>query len=187
MLKTFVMDPLENRIKDLQDALQQVEQPDRLAIWAGVSPSPPVKATWVRRLPWRSAAAALALLLAGTSLGYWWNETRHRRLEAARFAELPPEWQAKVQVYQVLVGRQEAALKVNSPRGATAADERRELEVLDSLQAAFLADFETLPKDQRTAERFLRYYEQKNRILELILKEIQIRNHEAEKQAQLHI
>lgn len=178
------MDPIERRIKDLQNELEQVEQPDRLAIWNGITSAKPVKTGWMQPLPTRwIAAAAIALLLTGIGLGYWWNENRRHRPDTAVLADLPPQWQAKVREYQILVGRREQAVHVNAPRGAVLADELRELQLLDSLQQVFLADFESMPKDDRTAARCLHYYEQKIRILELILKEIQIRKHEAEKHA----
>ena len=178
MTKTSDMDPLEKRIKELQDELQQVEQPDRLHIWNGVTRIPPAKKT----LPWAWAAAAILLLAVGACLGYWWSQSQRPQIKAADFADLPPEWQAKIRECQTQVSHHEKTLRVNRPSGATAADELRELQLLDSLQQRFLADFETLPKDDyRTAERYLHYYEQKIRILELILKEVQIRKHEEER------
>ncbi len=178
------MDPLEKRIKELQDELQQVEQPDRLHIWNGVTRIPLAKKT----LPWAWTAAIIVLLAVGACLGYWWSQSRTPRIKAADFADLPPEWQAKIRAYQAEVSHQEKVLRVNRPSGSTAADELQELHLLDSLQQTFLADFETLPKDDyRTAERYLHYYEQKIRILELILKEVQIRKHEEERHAQQQI
>lgn len=181
------MDPLEKRIKELHDELQQVEQPDRLAIWNGIGRRPPLQAQTSRRPAWIWSAAAAVLLLIGAGAGFWWSESRHRHAEIAGINELPPEWQAKVQEYQLLVGRREKSLRQSSPDAFMASDEFRELQVLDSLQQTFLADFEALPKDQRTAERYLHYYEQKMRILELIIKEIEIRKHEEQKRIQRQI
>lgn len=178
------MDPLEKRIKDLQDELQQVERPDRLHIWNGVTRRPPTQSRW----PWAWAAAAILLLALGAGLGYWWSQAHRPQVKAADFADLPPEWQAKIRAYQTQIDHQEKTLQVNRPGGVAAADELRELHLLDSLQQTFLADFEALPKDDyRTAERCLHYYEQKIRILELILKEVQIRKHEEERHAPLQI
>ena len=178
------MDPLEQRIKALQDDLQQVEQPDQLAIWNRIATTRPVKS---RRLPPRHWMAAAALVLVGACLGYWWHAVQSRPDNTASLADMPPEWQARVQEYQVLIGRKEQALQLNRPRGSTASDEFQELQLLDSLHRAFMADFAALPKDQRTEERLLHYYEQKIRILELILKATQIRQHEEERHAQRQI
>lgn len=181
------MDPLEKRIKELHDELQQVEQPDRLAIWNGIVRTPPVEKRPEYRSPWRWAAAAAVLLLIGAGFGYWWSETRHRNTETAGLAYLPPEWQVKVREYQTLVGLREKALQLNRPDAFVASDEFRELQVLDSLQQTFLADFAAMPKDQRSAARYLHYYEQKMRIIELIIKEIEIHKHEEEKRVQQQI
>ncbi len=171
----------------MHDELQQVEQPDRLAIWNGIARTPPVAKRPEYRSPWRWAAAATVLLLIGAGFGFWWSETRHRNIEAAGLADLPPEWQVKVREYQTLVGRREKVLQTNRPDAFVASTEFRELQVLDSLQQTFLADFAAMPKDQRTAARYLHYYEQKMRIIELIIKEIEKSKHEEEKRLQQQI
>lgn len=171
----------------MHEELQQVEQPDRLAIWNGVVRTPPVAKRPEYRRPWRWAAAATVLLLIGAGFGYWWSENRHHNIETAGLTDLPPEWQVKVREYQTLVGRREKFLQTNRPDAFVASAEFRELQVLDSLQQTFLADFAAMPKDQRTAARYLHYYEQKMRIIELIIKEIEIHKHEEEKRTQQQI
>lgn len=181
------MDSIEKRIKELHDELQQVEQPDRLSIWNGIVRIPPVEKRPEFRSLWRWAAAATVLLLIGAGFGYWWSENRHRNTETAGVADLPLEWQVKVREYQTLVGYREKALQRSRPGPFVASEEFRELQVLDSLQQTFLADFAAMPKDQRTAARYLHYYEQKMRIIELIIKEIEKHKHEEEKRIQQQI
>lgn len=172
------MDPLEKRIRNLQPDLQQVEQPDRALIWQGValpprSPKKPSRWVWV--------AAAGLLLLLGIGLGYWWSKNPAQPIEDVKYADLQPELAAEVQQYQQLVINREQAVHINAPKGALAMDEFRELYLLDSLHQEFLKDFPSMPKDDKSAQRYLHYYEQKIRILELILKETQIKKHEKER------
>ena len=172
------MDPLENSIKALEEAMQSVEQPDKLAIWKGISRHEAVPKKPLFRISARWAAAA-ALLLLWVCTYYGWQNTRQQRMEAAAMAQLPMEWQLKAQEYQLLVKRYEQKVPLDSQNTEAIADEVQVLREVDDLQASFLADFETLPKDHRTAARYVRYYEQKVRILELICKKIEIHKHEA--------
>lgn len=158
--------------------MQSVEQPDKLAIWKGISrPEAVPKKPFLRISAGWAAAAALLLLWVCTC--YWWQSTRQQRMEAAAMAQLPVEWQLKAQEYQLLVKRYEQKVPLDGRDTTAIADEVRVLREVDGLQASFLADFEALPKDHRTAARYVRYYEQKVRILELICKKIEIHKHEA--------
>ena len=181
------MDNLKKRLETLREELQQVEQPDKLAIWTGIASSLPVKPEKGFRLTRNWLLAAILLLSIGIGLGYWWRKNLSEASPNRGFAELPPVYENQLNQYQELVRQKEASLYVNSPNRASLAREFGELQLLDSLQQAFLSDFEALPKDYRTAQRYLHYYEQKIRILELIIKEIQIKNNEKEKNLQWQI
>lgn len=174
------MDPLENRIRALQEAMESVEQPDKPAIWQGIA-RPEMRApniSFKARFRW---AAAAAVLLLGACTLFWWQSTRQQRLEAATLAQLPAEWQFKARECQLLVKHYEQKAQLHRRDTTAIADEIRVLREVNDLQASFLADFETLPKDQRTASRYLRYYEQRIRIMELIFKKIEIQKYEEER------
>ncbi len=177
------MDPLEQRFKALQEELQGVEQPDQAAIWNKIRQKREKQRGVLIRLSWRRAAA-VALILASVGFGYWWGRRGAPPSEASLIAELPSEWRHRVHSSRAVALRREADLRQNRPPNALAADEFRELHLLDSLHRDFMADLQSLPKDQRTAELFLQYYEQKIRILELISKEIQLYHYEEEKRTQ---
>ncbi len=181
------MDPLEKRIDQLQDALQAVEQPDREAIWKGILLTPTVKNQPFYRQQWKWMVVTGLLILGSSYLGYWYSETKKSPQKEIDLADLPLEYQIKVRQYQTLVGQKEAILHINRPAGSVAAEELQELQLLDSIQQVFLADFKALPKNERTIQRCLIYYEQKIRILELALKEIQIHKHEKERNTSLQI
>lgn len=174
------MDPLENSIKALQEAMQSVEQPDKPAIWQGISRPDARAKNGAFKVYFRWAAAAAVLLLGACTL-FWWENTRTQRLEAATLAQLPAEWQFKTRECQLLVKHYEQKAQLHRRDTTAIADEIRVLQEVSDLQASFLADFETLPKDHRTAARYLRYYEQKIRIMELIFKKIEIHQYEEER------
>lgn len=178
------MDPLEKRISALQDALQKVEQPDRQAIWNSISRPVVVKKHWIKQRWWIWVALAAVFLIIGARLGYWWSQTASAPPEDLALEALSPELQAEVHQYERLVSTKEQVLRVNLPKGAALTADLDELELLDSLHAQFLSDFPALPKDERSAQRYLHYYEQKIRILELLLKEIQLQKNEQERNAQ---
>lgn len=180
------MDALEKRIKALQESLQTVETPDTQAIWAGIKTLPEPPKPWWRK-PWWWIIGAVALLGAGAGLGIWWNESQHQETEPAVMATLPEAWRLKAVEYQKLVSNQENHLRSLLPEHSEFQIETSELELLDSMQRDFMADFQTLPKDEKTASRYLHYYEQKIRILELIIKEIQLRKNETEKRPSIDI
>lgn len=174
------MDPLENRIKTLEEAMQSVEQPDKLAIWKGISRHEAAPKRSLFRISARWAAAA-AVFLLGVCTYYRWQNTRQQCMEAAAIAQLPMEWQLKAKEYQLLVKQYEQKVPLNSQNTEAIADEIQVLQEVNDLQASFLADFETLPKDHRTGARYVRYYEQRIRILELIVKKFEIHKHEEER------
>lgn len=178
------MDPLEKRFAALQEQFEQVEQPDRQAIWARIQHPAPLKAT---RPVWQRLLAACILLLVGVGIGWWWQQSASATREAAFLASLPPKAQAQIQQYQTLVRHKEMALQTYSAGGAAVPGDLTELQALDSLQQVFWDDVQALPKDEHTAQLYLRYYEQKIRILELVLKEIQIHEHEKERTAKWQI
>lgn len=181
------MDALEKRIKALQEPLEAVETPDAQAIWAGIRTLPEQPRPWWRK-PWWWVVGAVALLGSGVGLGVWWNESQHQQPAPAAMAEaLPEAWRSKAAAYQQLVSHQENHLRSLLPEQTEFQIETSELELLDSLQRSFMADFQTLPKDEKTAARYLHYYEQKIRILELIIKEIQLRKNETEKHPSIDI
>lgn len=162
--------------------MQSVEQPDKLAIWKGVSRREVAPKKPLFRMGARWAAAA-AMLLLWVCAYYGWQNTRQQRMEAAAMAQLPVEWQLKAQEYQLLVKRYEQKMPLNGQNTEAIADEVQVLREVDDLQASFLDDFATLPKDHRTAARYVRYYEQRIRILELIFKKLEIHKHEEERNA----
>ncbi|MEO0008513.1 MAG: hypothetical protein RJA20_2709 [Bacteroidota bacterium] len=120
-------------------------------------------------------------------LGYWWNESNHRPSENIQIAELPEPWKNKVLEYQKLASEREHTVRTLLTSSAQLPFETGELEELDRFQQEFMADFQALPKDEKTAARYLHYYEQKIRILELIIKQIQLRKNETEKRPYLEI
>ncbi|MBL7807708.1 MAG: hypothetical protein JNN28_07840 [Saprospiraceae bacterium] len=180
------MDTLEKRIKALQESMDEVEMPDTQAIWAGVVTLPEKKAPWWRK-PFWWIAFGLVLLGAGVSLGYWWSESKHLPAEQIPIAELPEPWRNKALEYQKQVSEQETQMHALLTANTQLPLEAKELEELDRLQQDFMADFQALPKDEKTAARYLHYYEQKIRILELIIKQIQLRKNETEKRRSLDI
>jgi hypothetical protein len=180
------MDALEKRIKALQESMDHVEIPDTQAIWTGIVTLPE------KRKPlWRSTVGwiifGVLLLVTGIMLGYWWNESNHRPSENIQIAELPEPWKNKVLEYQKLASEREHTVRTLLTSSAQLPFETGELEELDRFQQEFMADFQALPKDEKTAARYLHYYEQKIRILELIIKQIQLRKNESEKRPSLEI
>ncbi|MBL7828196.1 MAG: hypothetical protein JNJ57_16310 [Saprospiraceae bacterium] len=175
------MDALEKRIQDLQQALENVEIPDEQAIWSGIKTLPETKRPWWHKPGWW-VAFALVLLGTGAGLGYWWNESTHQQREPVLMAELPEPWQQKAADYQKLVSEHELEMRALLTNNSDLPSETAELELLEQMHRDFMSDFQTLPKDEKTASRYLHYYEQKIRILKLIIKEIQLRKNETEKQ-----
>ncbi|MCC6283160.1 MAG: hypothetical protein IT262_21310 [Saprospiraceae bacterium] len=178
------MDPIEKRIDALREQFEQVEQPDRDAIWQRIQRPLPLQASRPR---WHWLAAACVLLLVGIGIGLWWPQRPPASGEAAFLAGLPPEWQQQIRQYQDQARHKELVLQTYSSKGTPVPGDIHELQVLDSLQQVFWDDFRALPKDEHTAQLYLRYYEQKIRILELVLKEIQIHEHEKERTAEWQI
>jgi hypothetical protein len=174
------MDALEKRIKALHESMEHVETPDTQAIWDGVVTQQVKKALWKRPSLWWITLGVL-LLVSGILLGYWWNESKHRSSEEVQIAELPEPWHQKVLEYQKHASAQEYKMHALLTNRNAIPLEANELEELDHLQQDFMKDFRALPKDEKTAARYLHYYEQKIRILELIIKQIQLKRNETEK------
>ncbi|MFN7118688.1 MAG: hypothetical protein ACK4TA_17955 [Saprospiraceae bacterium] len=178
------MDKLEQRIAALREELEQVEQPDRAAIWGGVQRKMGTPARRFYQHPsWRAVAASVAILLIA-SAGWWAHRLLYGYSEDITLTHLSPEWQKEIKYYQQLVNEKERTLHLENIDRDAFSEVLRELESLDSVQAEFRQDFRALPKDERTVQTLLRYYEQKIRILELLTKEIQIKQNEQERDTQ---
>jgi hypothetical protein len=181
------MDALEKRLVELQDELQSVEQPDRQAIWNGISRPVATKPTSALGRIGRWLAWAFLFLLIGATLGYWLFQKTPEQAGAFALEDLSPASQVELRRYERLAQDKEQAVRVNLPKGATDEGALTELQLLDSLHRQFLSDFPALPKDDRTTQHYLHYYEQKIRILELLLKEIKIQQNEQERNTQVQL
>lgn len=177
------MAKFEQRIEAFREELEQIEQPDRAAIWGGVQRKLGVQSRSFYPSPWArvGAASVIILLIAGAG---WWAYFWFNNAKDVPIANLSPQLQQKVQRYQDLVKNKERELHIDNINKNTFSEVLRELESLDSVQMEFRADFQALPKDERTVQTLLRYYEQKIRILELLSKEIQIKQNEKERDTQ---
>lgn len=180
------MDAFEKRIHELKDALDQVETPDIQGIWEGIATSQEKKKNWGRSSIWLITLGAL-LLSVGILLGYWWNESKQQLMEDVQIAKLPEPWHHKVLEYQKRASEQEYFMRTLLTGNTQLPLEALELEELDRMQKDFMADFQALPKNEKTAARYLHYYEQKIRILEMIIKQIQLRKNVTEKRQLLEI
>lgn len=178
------MDKLEQRIQAIRDELEQIEEPDRAAIWGGVQRKIGVRVRLFYQRQWvRTLAASVAILLIAGA-GWWAHLWFYSNADEIQVAGLSPQWQQEVQHYQQLVNNKERELRLENIDKDVFGEVLRELKSLDSVQTEFRADFQALPKNERTVETLLRYYEQKIRILELLSKEIQIKQNEKERNTQ---
>lgn len=178
------MDSFEKRIEALRAALQEIEQPDRAAIWGGVQQKMGMKPRRFYQNPWLRAVAVSAAIALVASAGWWAHRLLYGYAEPIPVANLSPKWQQEVEQYQQMVNEKERELRLENIDRDAYGEVLKELESLDSVQAQFNEDFRALPKNDRTVQTLLRYYEQKIRILELLSKEIQIKKNEEERDTQ---
>ncbi len=171
-------DRFRNSIQALRDELDQVEQPDRAALWRRIQPQLPAKH---RRMPapaflYGVAATVLFLLIAG-----WWVVYGNYSEAAQLHAKLPAARRPELDRHFRLLQQKEQELQLTQLDRTAYRQWFAELATLDSLHGEYSADFNSLPKDDRTADLVLQHYEQKIRILELFSKEIQLQQHEKER------
>lgn len=178
------MDQLERRIWELGEELEQIEQPDQQAIWSGVQQRLGMKPRRFYQNPWLRAIAASVAIILIASAGWWAHRLLYGYSEQIPMTNLSPQLQAEIQQYQQLVDQKERELRLENIDRDAFGEVLLELESLDSVQAEFRQDFQALPKNERTVQTLLRYYEQKIRILELLSKEIQIKKNEQERDTQ---
>lgn len=175
---------MEQRIQELRKELEEIEQPDRAAIWGGVQQKMGMKPRRFYQNPWLRAVAASVAILLIAGAGWWAHRLLYGYTNDIPLANLSPKWQKEVEQYQQVVNEKEEALHLENIDRNAYGEVLRELESLDSVQAQFKEDFRALPKDEKTIQTLLRYYEQKIRILELLSKEIQIKKNEQERDTQ---
>lgn len=178
------MKELEQRIAALQEELEQVEQPDQAAIWGGVQRRLGRKPRRFYQNQWLQAIAASVAIIVIAGAGWWAHRLLYGSSDQLSVTNLSPRWQQEVQQYQQIVDHKERELRLENIDKDAFGEMLKELESLDSVQSEFRQDFQALPKDERTVQTLLRYYEQKIRILELLSKEIQIKKNEQERDTQ---
>lgn len=177
------MDKLEKRIGELRQELDAVEQPDRAKIWAEIQRNqglvPISKARQTMRGFWMGVAASIAVLLVA---GAGWMAYQYWNLSPNEVAvNLPPQWEQEQRQYQQLVENKMEELRLENIDRDAYRDVLKELEEIEQMQQEFEKELPALPKDDKTIQTLLRYYEQKIRILEILSREIQLKQHEEER------
>lgn len=178
--KYYIVDKLEKRIQELRGELESVEQPDRAKIWAevqrqqGLTPINTSKQT-MRGFLMGVAASVAVLLVAGAG---WWVYQNAVTEPTPVAVNLPPQWAQEQQEYKQLIENKKQELRLENIDRDAYREVLKELEEIEKMQQAFEEELLTLPKDDKTIQTLMRYYEQKIRILEILSKEIQIKQHE---------
>ncbi|MCW5922431.1 MAG: hypothetical protein KIS77_08810 [Saprospiraceae bacterium] len=165
-------DPLEYFIRENRDTFDQAV-PD-LSVWANIEKQTPGKARIIRVGWHRSllrAAAALALLVTGLSLGVWYARSSEPPVMAMsqvsnEYAELEQYFQRDIE------GKQRQLAKF---AGSQSAEVEQDLEQLDNIMAELQLELATVPEGNReqVVRAMIENYRAKAAILERVLERLE--------------
>jgi hypothetical protein len=146
----------------------EVEEPDDEIIWMGINAKLPQKKSSFKIL---KIAAAILILVSITIVITWM--VRPPRQSTVSLASLSPELANEENSFMLVIDQKLKEIKENNIKKEDYAPFFEELEMLDKLNHEALKDLNTGPVNPRLISMLLKYYEQKIRILEQLLNEIE--------------
>lgn len=149
--------------------LLDVDEPDDDLIWQGISGKLEKKKSFFSF--WKVAAAVLILLT-----GAYFISRKAQPVQesvSVTLASISPELATQEKSFFLIIDQKLKELEEREINKEAYASFFEELEILDELNAEYLEDLNTGPVSPRLISALLRYYEQKIRILEQLLMEIE--------------
>lgn len=199
------MDKLKKHIDENREALDRIEQPDLTKIWAGVQTAlandqsteakdmdrqPETKTLAVahkqrkRFTLWAVATAASFALLIGLGAGYLMKPSAEIPSEF-NLANYAPDLVEEATTYRQLVDAKMTEINFQNIDTVAFTEILQELKELDGEYEHWTQDVPKFVHEQELLEFLQRHYEQKIRILEILSKEIEKRNHHEERTIRL--
>ena len=199
------MDKLKKHIDENREALDRIEQPDLTKIWAGVQSAlandqsaegqdmdlkPARKELAVvhkqrkRFTLWAVATAASFALLIGLGVGYLMKPSADISSEFD-LANYAPDLVDEASNYRQLVDAKMTEINFQNIDTLAFTEILQELKELDGEYEHWTKDVPKFVHEQELLEFLQRHYEQKIRILEILSKEIEKRNHYEERSIRL--
>ena len=149
--------------------LLDVDEPDDDLIWQGISGRLEKKKTFFSF--WKVAAAILILLTGAYFISR--KAQPDQESVSVTLASISPELATQEKSFFLIIDQKLKELEESEINREAYAPFFEELEILDELNAEYLEDLNSGPVSPRLISALLRYYEQKIRILEQLLMEIE--------------
>lgn len=175
--KTNQEQSLEAFVDEKQKAFERVEMFDADQLWTRIAPevevaSPNAGSGWGIQLgtywKWSIAATILLLLVAGLLL-----QKGDPGIEEAAYTSIFPEIQEQVDRYQVEITQKEAAIGIDElPQGAYQ-QIFDEMALLEEIRVELLKDLPAYADQEKLRYLFLKYYEQKIKMLDRLAREVE--------------
>ena len=155
--------------------LLDVDEPNDDLIWLGINNKQTKKKSFFSL--WKIAATILILLAGAFYLSRIIQADK--QAVSMTLASISPELANQEMSFFLVIDKQLEEIEKSKINKETYAPFFDELKILDELNAEYLEDLNTEPVNPRLISALLRYYEQKIRILEQLLMEIEkTKNHE---------
>ncbi len=178
------MNSLEQYLKEQRPRLDQIEEPRREIIWAGIQSGLKEQKNanaWAIHIGanwrWSIAASIAILLIAGI-----WRFSVSEKSTTPRLTQFYPALAEQEAQFQRLIALKETELKVDQLDQDAYHDIFQELRTLDAVYEELKLDMPVSIAEDRLLNTLIKYYERKIRILERLSREIQKRNHDEKKQ-----
>ncbi|MEM1321939.1 MAG: hypothetical protein AAGG75_16885 [Bacteroidota bacterium] len=170
------MDAFEKHIRQNREELDRIEQPDADRLWQAIQsegppPPPPPQQGGSRNWLW-----GLLLLITGLGIGYLLRPQLPPVPEQEPI-ELPRALLEEEQNYQQLVRQKMEAINFAAINPTEYQEIFEELQLLEQSQEELKKDLPQFGHHERLIHTLMRYYERKIRILEILSKEIEKKEH----------
>lgn len=146
-----------------------VEDPDDDFIWSGIQSELNTKPS-IRLFSWKAAAIILLALVTGFVLNSVLNPKP--KVVSLMLAEISPEYAEREKFYQASIQQKWDQINSRPYQKTDYADIFREMDQLEKLKAESLDDMIELGSNPRLVKTLFEYYKIKNRLLEIMLAEM---------------